>query len=175
MSATPKHLWLVGIVSLLWNGVGAMNYVMTQFRVEAYMSSFTQEQLDYYYTFPAWAIAFWAVAVWFGVAGSVLLLLRKKIAEIVLLISLTDLAVVLTLGALGVLAHRTGLAVHAGLVVVAIAGFAGGMVLLRVPGSLGPLERLRSLSVFCASAVSQPARHAQGPAEPNLSRSPPAR
>jgi hypothetical protein len=93
MSATPKHLWIVGVLAFLWNCMGAMNYVMTQFRVEAYMSSFTQEQLDYYYGFPAWAIAFWAVAVWFGVAGSVLLLMRRKIAETVLLISLVSMAI----------------------------------------------------------------------------------
>ena len=93
MSATPKHLWIVGVLAFLWNCVGAMNYVMTQLKVEAYMSSFTQEQLDYYYGFPAWAIAFWAIAVWFGVAGSVLLLMRKKIAETILLISLVSMVI----------------------------------------------------------------------------------
>jgi len=93
MSATPKHLWIVGILAFLWNCMGAMNYIMTQFRVEAFMSEYTQEQLDYYYGFPSWAIAFWAIAVWFGVAGCVLLLRRKKIAEKIFLISLVSMVI----------------------------------------------------------------------------------
>ncbi len=78
--ATPWHLWVVGIVALLWSGMGAMDYVMTETRNEAYMSNFTQEQLDFFYGFPAWLIAAWAVGVWGGVLGSVLLLLKKKSA-----------------------------------------------------------------------------------------------
>ena len=27
---TPVHLWIVGIVTLLWNALGAANYLMTQ-------------------------------------------------------------------------------------------------------------------------------------------------
>jgi len=93
MTGTPKHLWIVGVLALLWNGMGAMNYVVTQLKVDAFMSQYTQEQLDYYYGFPAWAIAFWAIAVWFGVAGCVLLLMRKKIAETIFLISFVSMVI----------------------------------------------------------------------------------
>ena len=34
---TPWHLWLVGVLSLLWNGVGAFVFVQTTTRGEAYM------------------------------------------------------------------------------------------------------------------------------------------
>ena len=27
---TPKHLWIAGILSLLWNGYGAYDYLMTE-------------------------------------------------------------------------------------------------------------------------------------------------
>lgn len=77
---TPVHLWVVAILALLWNAVGAFDYVATQMRLEGYMSQFTQEQLDYFYGFPAWAVAAWAVAVWFAVFGSVALLLRRRLA-----------------------------------------------------------------------------------------------
>ena len=43
--ATPKSLWVVAPLALLWNLMGAMDYVMTQTRDEAYMSGFTAEQL----------------------------------------------------------------------------------------------------------------------------------
>jgi len=77
---TPWHIWVVGVVSLLWNSVGAMDFVMTQSRNAAYMSSFTQAQLDFYYGFPIWVVATWAIAVWGGVLGTLALLLRKSLA-----------------------------------------------------------------------------------------------
>lgn len=73
----PLHLWIVGGVSLLWNSFGAVDYLMTQLQVEAYMSQFSQEQLAYFYGFPAWANAAWALGVWGSVAGSIGLLVRK--------------------------------------------------------------------------------------------------
>ncbi len=60
---TPWHVWVVGIVSLLWNSFGAMDFVMTQTRNRAYMSSFTPAQLEFYYGFPLWVVAAWGIAV----------------------------------------------------------------------------------------------------------------
>ena len=94
VTKTPWHLWVVGVVGLLWSAMGAMDYVMTEMRNEGYMAKFTPEQLEYYYGFPTWAVATWAVAVWCGVVGAVLLLLRKRVAEPVFLASL--IAMVLT-------------------------------------------------------------------------------
>ena len=54
---TPWHLWVIGIIALLWNSVGAMDYYMTQTRNEDYMSQFTPEQLAYFYGFASWQIA----------------------------------------------------------------------------------------------------------------------
>jgi hypothetical protein len=92
-TTTPRHLWIVGIVALLWNLLGATDYLMTKTRNEAYMSQFTPEQLEFFYGFPAWLVAFWAIAVWGGVAGAVLLLMRKKLAVPVLVVSLLCMVV----------------------------------------------------------------------------------
>jgi hypothetical protein len=92
----PWHLWVVGVGSLLWNSVGATDFVMTQTRNRAYMRGFTPEQLHYYYGLPAWVVAAWGIAVWGGVLGSLLLLLRKRravglfLASIICMV-LTDL------------------------------------------------------------------------------------
>lgn len=51
---------------------------MTQLQVDAYMSQFSPEQLTYFYSFPAWVGAAWALGVWGSVAGSALLLLRSR-------------------------------------------------------------------------------------------------
>lgn len=85
---TPVHLWIVGVLALLWNAVGAFDYVATQLRLEGYMSKFTQEQLDYFYGFPAWAVAAWATAVWFALFGSLALLLRRRLAYLLFTVSL---------------------------------------------------------------------------------------
>ncbi|CAN5516268.1 hypothetical protein BH23BAC4_BH23BAC4_07940 [soil metagenome] len=88
----PVHLWIVGIVSLLWNSIGAFDYLMTQLQAEWYMGSFSAEQLEYFYGFPAWAVAVWAIGVWFAVGGSVALLLRSRWAVYLFGISLAGLA-----------------------------------------------------------------------------------
>jgi hypothetical protein len=80
MNRTKWHFWAIGIVALLWNLIGAFDYLMTQTRNESYMSQFTQEQLNFFYGIPPWAVATWAIGVWGGVLGTILLLLRKRIA-----------------------------------------------------------------------------------------------
>lgn len=91
---TPWHLWTVGIIGLLWSAMGAMDFVMTQTENEAYMAAFTEEQLAFFYGFPVWVVAAWAIAVWGGVFGSLFLLMRRQIAVWFFLASL--LAMVLT-------------------------------------------------------------------------------
>jgi len=78
--STPRHLWAVGIFALLWSAMGAIDYFMTQTGNEAYMSEFTPEQLAFFYGMPAWADATWAIAVWGGVLGALLLLFRQRYA-----------------------------------------------------------------------------------------------
>jgi len=85
---TPLHLWLVGVLSLLWNSVGAFDYVATQMQLQSYMSQFSAQQLEYFYTIPLWAVAAWAIAVWFSVLGSLALLLRRRWALHLFVISL---------------------------------------------------------------------------------------
>ena len=87
----PKHLWIVGIVTLLWNLMGAFDYLMTQTRNESYMSQFTPEQLEFFYGFPTWVDATWALAVWGAVAGSIALLLRRRVAGPLFFVALLSL------------------------------------------------------------------------------------
>jgi hypothetical protein len=84
----PWHLWVVGVLALLWNSGGAFDYLMTQTRNPGYMGSFTPEQLAYFYGFPRWVVATWALSVWGGVAGAVLVLLRQRLAVWVFAVSL---------------------------------------------------------------------------------------
>lgn len=90
---TPTHLWIVGVLSLLWNAMGAVDYTMTKLRQPEYMAAFSAEQLDYFYSFPLWANIGWALGVWGSVLGSILLLLRSGHAVTALLVSLVGIAI----------------------------------------------------------------------------------
>lgn len=83
----PWHLWVIGGIALLWSALGALNYVITQTKNEAYLSEFPPEKLAFFYSLPGWVIAAWAISVWGGVLGALLLLLRRRIAVWVLLAS----------------------------------------------------------------------------------------
>ncbi len=87
---TPWHLWVVGIVSLLWNAGGINSYLSTKLGVLETMG-FEGEALEYFYNFPAWATAFWALGVWGAFLGSAALLLRRKWAVMLFGIALVGL------------------------------------------------------------------------------------
>ncbi|QIF81500.1 hypothetical protein [Brevundimonas sp. 'scallop'] len=77
---TPRHLWLVGVLSLLWNGFGAFDFIQTTTRGEAYMraAGFDDAMVAYYEAMPGWMYLPWTLGVWGAVIGSVLLLLRRR-------------------------------------------------------------------------------------------------
>ena len=98
---TPVHLWIVGVLALLWNAVGCYDYLMTRMRNTDYLKSMMpdvdpQAMLAYVDGFPIWASIGWGLGVWLGLAGSVLLLMRNRHA--VLALGLSLLGAVLGLG-----------------------------------------------------------------------------
>lgn len=88
----PAHLWIVGALSLLWNGFGAFDYAMTRTRgadyVESMMPGSGEALMDYINSFPIWASFGWGLGVWMGLAGSILLLMRHRLAVIAFGLSL---------------------------------------------------------------------------------------
>ncbi len=96
-AAAPWHLWVVGVVSLLWNAFGCYDYLMTQTESREYLTMMeaygvtVDEAIAYYSAFPAWADFSWALGVWGSLAGSVLLLLRSRFAFHAFLLSLLGL------------------------------------------------------------------------------------
>lgn len=77
---TPIHLWIVGILALVWNAGGAFDYVMTQTENPDYLAMLTEAQRAFLDQGPMWFEAAWAVGVWFSVLGSLLLLFRSRFA-----------------------------------------------------------------------------------------------
>jgi uncharacterized membrane protein YbhN (UPF0104 family) len=99
-----------------------------------------------------------------GAAALSLLLHRRaalplaRAASIVILIASVDLIVVLGLAGASAASLQSGPEIHAGLLLTALVLFFGGLTLLRVPTSLGPLERLRELAIFEGLRTVPPAR-----------------
>lgn len=88
----PWHLWVVGIVTLIWNGFGAFDYVATQYQLDFYMAQFSDAERAWFGTFPTWVEATWAIAIWGSVAGSLFLLSRSKWAGVAFAIALVCMA-----------------------------------------------------------------------------------
>jgi hypothetical protein len=77
----PTHLWIVGFLALIWNGIGCYDYVMTRFRNEDYFRSMgtdPQAMLTWVDSFPIYAQFGWGLGVWMGLIGSVLLLMSHR-------------------------------------------------------------------------------------------------
>ncbi len=77
----PLHLWIVGVVTLLWNGGGAFDYLMSQIGNEAYLSNLSDVQRAFLENAPKWFDAAWATGVWGSILGSLLLLLKSRFAS----------------------------------------------------------------------------------------------
>lgn len=78
--------WIIAALGLLWNLMGCLNYVMqTNADFVAQMSEAYQVIIN---GRPAWATAAFALAVFGGAVGCILLLLRRRVAGAVLVLSL---------------------------------------------------------------------------------------
>lgn len=86
----PWHLWTVGVLTLAWNAVGILSYMMTRLgKLDAL--GMTPDQIAYFEAIPWWANAFWALGVWGAFLGSILILLRSRWATISLVVALVGL------------------------------------------------------------------------------------
>jgi len=87
----PLHLWVIGVVTLIWNGFGCYIYTMAMTRNPAIMADAPPEMVAALDAAPAWSSGAWAFGVWGALAGSLLLLLRSRWAVTAFAISLIGL------------------------------------------------------------------------------------
>lgn len=98
---TPAHLWIVGILSLLWSCFGCYDYVMSNMRNMDYIRNAMPGvdpavALAWMDAFPIYAKVGWALGVWGGLLGAVLLLIRSRYAVWAFAISM--LGIILSIG-----------------------------------------------------------------------------
>ena len=100
--------WLIGVATLIFNCAGVANFV-SQMDAES-VAALPEMYRSLIEARPLWATGAFALAVFAGVIGCILLLLRKTIARYVLIASLIGAAITLvdTLGMDGDFAFTAG-------------------------------------------------------------------
>jgi hypothetical protein len=84
----PSNLfWAISSSALVWNLMGVFNYLDQAFMTNKVLETLPKEQQILYQDVPAWVTAGFAIAVFSGTLGSLLLLLKKKIASTFFIIS----------------------------------------------------------------------------------------
>jgi hypothetical protein len=91
--AIPRTFWVVAVVLLLWALVGNAAYLMQVTmdldelaKTDAYAAQTFREM-------PQWAWAAYATAVWSGTAAAIALLLRRKVALWLFMLSLLGIVI----------------------------------------------------------------------------------
>ena len=101
-SPVPWSFWAIAAIALIWNGLGAMNFIvqMDPDSIDAYRET----ERAIIVGRPDWATGGFAIAVFGGALGSFLLLIRNRSAVFVFIFSL--------LGVIVTMMHTLGLGVE---------------------------------------------------------------
>lgn len=92
-SKPATWFWVVSVVALVWNAMGVVAYLGTVMMTPEAREAMTEPQRALLDATPAWATGAFALAVWGGTLGSLLLVLRKKLATTVLIVSFAGILV----------------------------------------------------------------------------------
>ncbi len=87
----PIWFWVVSAIALLWNLFGLFNFYVSTFDQVSILETLNQEQRELFEAMPMWATIAFGVATVSGTLGSIGLLLRKKWAKPLFIISLVTL------------------------------------------------------------------------------------
>lgn len=88
MSSIPRWFRPVAVIALVWNLLGCAAYLADVSISPEQLSKMSPAQQALYAARPSWSVAATAIAVWFGAAGCLGLILRKNWATWLLLASL---------------------------------------------------------------------------------------
>ena len=103
-SSVHWSFWAIGTVALIWNVMGAINFFM-QMNPEV-LAAYRESERAIIEGRPAWATGGFAIAVFGGALGCLLLLLRKSVACYLFVASLLGVIVTMT--------HALGIGINFG-------------------------------------------------------------
>ncbi len=88
--------WIIGIAALIWNLMGVFEYLTMAYMTAEDLAVLPVEEQRFYDNVPAWVTAAFALAVFGGTLGCILLLLRRKLATFVFIISFASILAQMT-------------------------------------------------------------------------------
>lgn len=80
--------WIIGVIALFWNAMGVFAYLQQAYLTSEDITNMTEAEQLYFNNLPAWVMGAFALAVFAGFIGCLLLLLRKKWATFLFILSL---------------------------------------------------------------------------------------
>ena len=80
--------WIISVAALIWNIMGVIAYLGQAYMTEEVLKALPEGEQAYHNNVPAWVTAVFAIAVFAGVFGSLGLLMRKKWATMLFIVSL---------------------------------------------------------------------------------------
>ena len=84
----PVWFWIIAVVALIWNAMGIVAYLIQAYMTDEMIAALPEEQqAEFLIEHPTWYTAAFALAVFSGALGCIALLLRKKWAFMLFLIS----------------------------------------------------------------------------------------
>jgi len=87
-SNKPKaSFWIIVIIAFIWNLMGVFAYIAQAYMSDEDLAALPENQRALYENVPAWVTAAFAISVFGGALGCILLLLKKKMATTVFVIS----------------------------------------------------------------------------------------
>jgi len=79
--------WIISIIALFWNIMGVVAYLGQAYMTDEAKALLSEGDQAYYANIPTWVTAAFAIAVFTGFLGSLALVLKKKWAKPMFLIS----------------------------------------------------------------------------------------
>ena len=92
----PRSFWIISILALVWNLLGVASYLMTVKMSPDALAAMPEAERALYQNVPAWVTSSFAIAVFGGTLACILLLMRKRLASTLFLVSL--LAILVQMG-----------------------------------------------------------------------------
>ncbi len=79
--------WIIGLIALVWNGWGCFMYIAQAYDMEMATQDLSAEQIAFLDAMPAWYTALFALAVFAGLIGAIMLLMKKGAAVKLFMVS----------------------------------------------------------------------------------------
>ena len=87
MNKPTTIFWIIAIIALLWNAMGVFAFITDLTMSEEALATMTQAQQDLYNSTPTWNYVGYGLATIGGLLGAIGLLMRKKWASTLFILS----------------------------------------------------------------------------------------